>query len=456
MQNFIEVQKYLRSNDDPHKLEKDFGIIVKEYDDRIVLNYHQIDSRKHRFNPIVMECRGLILSLDDYSIISKTFTRFFNLGENKKDDSIFDINKSISYEKLDGSLLSIYNHKGIWSAATRGTAFAEGNIWNQNLLEQSKYTYHDKTVQILHDIDVFDDVIYNFNLNDVCKKWNPDLNYVFELVFPENRMRTYNHCGLYLIMVYNKVKNIEYWNQIHLENIKNKLHNKNIFLPKVYNFNNMDEIDKNISLLKPIEEGYVCCMHLGKDITPLRMKIKNPKFLYYCSIWENNQSLRKTIRIVLNKDYDEIISTLGEDNVELLVSYVDTYKKIISDIINTWNKNYMIDDRKEFALSVKDYDFSSILFNLKYQEKINNKIFDDIVINRIMNKLSDNSLKHLFQKYYKYSGENDVKKILIGRCRKCFTDIYNDNIIDYDEGHNKVLYECPECFYPNHRDRDMM
>jgi hypothetical protein len=60
-------------------LENELGIVITRYDDRVVLNYSQIDSQK--FHPICDECRGLILSLPNYEILSRPFDRFYNLQE---------------------------------------------------------------------------------------------------------------------------------------------------------------------------------------------------------------------------------------------------------------------------------------------------------------------------------------------------------------------------------------
>ena len=72
------VQKYLKDHtlDD---LKEEFGINFKLYDDRVILKY-RVDS-KPKYHPIVLECRGIILSFPDFEILSRGFDRFFNYGE---------------------------------------------------------------------------------------------------------------------------------------------------------------------------------------------------------------------------------------------------------------------------------------------------------------------------------------------------------------------------------------
>jgi tRNA splicing ligase len=121
----LKVQEYIKNNG-VDALSLNFGIKVKQYDEGlIVLNYDQINSPKS--DPVVIECRGLILYSDNFEVAARAFDRFFNYGE------VPELTKSISfsdchvYEKADGSLIKIYwcRTTGRWEISTRGTAFAE-------------------------------------------------------------------------------------------------------------------------------------------------------------------------------------------------------------------------------------------------------------------------------------------------------------------------------------------
>ena len=76
----MEVQKYLKENG-LQKLKEEFGIEIREYPETgiCVFNYSMINSI--RFNPIVDECRGLILKTGSWDIVSYPFNRFMNWGE---------------------------------------------------------------------------------------------------------------------------------------------------------------------------------------------------------------------------------------------------------------------------------------------------------------------------------------------------------------------------------------
>ena len=122
----MKVQEFLKEHKDVNKLNEQFGIIVKDYPEQglYVLNYDQIKSPKS--DPIVMECRGLILDYD-FNVVSRAFDRFFNLGEAPDTQAHLDWSKAVVHDKVDGSLIKLYNYKGEWHVSTRGTAFAESD-----------------------------------------------------------------------------------------------------------------------------------------------------------------------------------------------------------------------------------------------------------------------------------------------------------------------------------------
>ena len=77
----MEVIKFLKANGNNfQKLTEVYGIKVKDYPEQklAVLNYDQINSPK--MEPIVQECRGLIL---DHALntVCRPFDRFFTMDD---------------------------------------------------------------------------------------------------------------------------------------------------------------------------------------------------------------------------------------------------------------------------------------------------------------------------------------------------------------------------------------
>jgi len=80
----MQVQKYLKEHG-LEKLKSEFSIVVTDYPDFVVLNYNQITSP--RFNPIVDECRALILEKGTWKVLCRSFDRFYNWQESVSDTS---------------------------------------------------------------------------------------------------------------------------------------------------------------------------------------------------------------------------------------------------------------------------------------------------------------------------------------------------------------------------------
>src|SRR3990172_3567425 len=102
----LNVQRFLLDHPEErlNLLAKEpYCLKINKYDKEglVVLNYNQIESEKH--NDIVKECRGLILGVGSWIIVSRAFDRFFNYGECPKSDIyLHRINEALVQEKVDG------------------------------------------------------------------------------------------------------------------------------------------------------------------------------------------------------------------------------------------------------------------------------------------------------------------------------------------------------------------
>lgn len=107
----LQVQKALRSGKwSPQRLKDELSVSVREDQNLgvVCLNYNQILSPMT--NPIVQECRALVLDAKTWDVRSWVFGKFFNLGEGDKISKQFDWNAFKTYEKLDGSLIHFWFH----------------------------------------------------------------------------------------------------------------------------------------------------------------------------------------------------------------------------------------------------------------------------------------------------------------------------------------------------------
>lgn len=70
---------------------------VDHPDGRTILNYSQIDSPK--YDPIVRECRGLVIDRNTNEVVARAFDRFYNYGEYIEGDKKFDWSSATVQEK---------------------------------------------------------------------------------------------------------------------------------------------------------------------------------------------------------------------------------------------------------------------------------------------------------------------------------------------------------------------
>jgi RNA ligase len=121
-----------------------------------IYNYSRGVQYEKLWDPITLNCRGLVLDVDG-NIVAKAFPKFFNyeeLTEASIPKQTFEV-----FEKMDGSLGIIFHYEGEWHIATRGSFTSEQAIKGKELLDKLN-----KTALI------------------------PGYTYLAEIIYPENRI----------------------------------------------------------------------------------------------------------------------------------------------------------------------------------------------------------------------------------------------------------------------------
>ena len=80
------------------------------------------------WTPFTLAARGLILDMEGRRIAATPFPKFFNAGE--RDGAIPDLPFETT-EKLDGSLIILFHHRGRWRTATKGSFVSAQAQWAQ-------------------------------------------------------------------------------------------------------------------------------------------------------------------------------------------------------------------------------------------------------------------------------------------------------------------------------------
>lgn len=335
----LKVQEYLHKNG-IEKLKSKYKVKItsNDYDDRMLLNYDQLDS-EHKTSPITRNCRGLCLNKNDFSLISRGFERFFNLGEYREDDNKFDWNNCFATSKEDGSYIQLYWYNNKWQVQTRAS-FGIGPI---------------------DDTDVtFDELFWKaatskFNEPDVLNK---KYTYIFELCSTYNKIvRHYPNPTLYLLSIF------EGENELEWEEVMQHARILQVLTPTRYEFHSINEVKEHIEWMSKLDKTYEGVVLRDKDNN--RLKVKNPDYLLLHRIrGETGQlhSPKNLLPFILKGELDELFCYYPEV-IETVEKMEKVLKGELSYLTNVWNAVKGSATRKEFALKIPhDLRTKSLLF----------------------------------------------------------------------------------------------
>lgn len=355
----LEVQRFLQN----HTIEDlaQFGISANYHptDNRVILNYDQIDSDKFKANPIVRECRGLVLDKTNYKLIAKSFNRFYNYGESPVCDFTFE--RCQAQHKEDGSLILAYYWNGQWNINTRNS-YGDGQINGQDITWRQLFNFALYNTQQKYDQP-------NYSCPEFCPSSLPNLNmlmqdfckdytYTFELCSRYNKIVTdYKFPQVFLLTCFDKDREIDDTCLAYEAWVTNT------FLPNRIVFNNIDQIRSYIDELSNNNadfEGVVL-----KDKNGNRIKLKCLKYLELHRTKNNGQiKIEDMIAIILRGNKDEFLTYFNEfrQQLELMENKI---KEMETELLDLWKRYGKIEERKEFALSIKHSKLSAFLFSAK-------------------------------------------------------------------------------------------
>lgn len=355
----MKVIEYLKENG-VEKLASEFGVIVKKYEDAqlLVLNYDQINSPK---NDITSECRGLILDYD-YNIVSRSFDRFFNYGEQF---ATFNPATAVAYEKVDGSLIKIYKHKGYWYCSTRGTAFAESGVNGWGILF-AEMVY--KALGLEGDITTC-----YLKFQYLCEEFlNASSTYICEITGVENRVVTrYQGYTLWLLA--------ERDNQTgeYFEVPRVIWENFGFEVPRNFKFDSVEHCIETAKNLPDLQEGYV----MYENGVPV-CKVKSPAYVAVHHIRGEGLTPKRIAELVVINEQEEYLTYFEEDR-NFFTPYVEELKHTMLLAERVYLDASEIKDQKEFALEVKDYPFAQYLFQARKMGELDiYKVFNASDTNR--------------------------------------------------------------------------
>lgn len=351
----LEVQKYLESGKSIDDLTAEFGIKPSFHPSYplVILNYDQILSSP-KSHPIIRECRALVLNTNDWSIVAKSFNRFFNWGEVADEMGDFDFSDFIVDSKEDGSLCVLFHFDGKWHANTRGS-FATDNMQDQT------FTWQEGFCRALGIGD----------LQELAGELDEGVTYIAEFCSPWNKIvRRYEKPVMYLLAAFDGEKEL-HWSEVDL------LTEGYFKRPQRFEFNSIDEIQNYLaqqSANDPTFEGVVIRDHKGN-----RWKIKSATYLGLHKLRGEGDNLfnpKHLLPFVLAGEEDELLTYYPEVTEAYYKLKCEVQQHYIG-LLEAWGDHKDIQEQKDFALAIKDRTpFASVLFTVRKKQGSQQKAAD--------------------------------------------------------------------------------
>ena len=300
----LKVLDFIKDNKNWKELLQNapYFITIREDEEYYLLKYRQeVADMQYE---IVQECRGLILDKETMEPVSLSFTKFFNYGEQYA--CPIDWKTAVTQEKVDGSKMCVWYHKGKWHISSSGTIDA----YKANVSDLG-YSYG----------DLFEEAVQNLGLNidEFFEKLNTQYCYTFELVSPKAPVIiNYKKTKIYYI----GLRDMTTFDEV------DPLVDKNISTlvarPKVFKLNTLENCLRAVEKLGLEQEGYVVV-----DSKFRRIKIKSHQYLIAHYLNNNGvQSNARLLEIVEKNEIEEFctyfpnwrekLETLKQDKMQLL------------------------------------------------------------------------------------------------------------------------------------------
>ena len=327
-----------------------YNLIIKDDGGFTILKYSQINSD---FNDeIVRECRGLIID-KDYTPVCVPFFKFGNYGEPYA--AQIDWESAKVEEKIDGSLIKVWNYGGKWIVSTNGTIFAEkASIGSETDNSANGTKQGIMTNKFSSFGDLFHSALNNIGFD--IESLNPQFTYMFELVSPYNRVVVpYDSIDVYHIGTRNNISFKETELDIGVKK------------PRRYECNNINDLIEMASKLRYCEEGYVV-----KDKYYNRIKVKSPAYVAVQHLIDG-MSDKTLMELLKTNEAGEFLVYFPEykQSVDKLTAKIDNAVSYINEIIRAEIDGKTFETRKDFADVATKTKYPAFFFQY-YDGKIKN------------------------------------------------------------------------------------
>ena len=326
------IETYLETNSIESLKEEPYNLSIKEDQTENgkkvwVIDYDQI--RSPRFHYLVDECRGIVVCQESKKVVCYPFSRFYNMGEDKKTEEAFDWSTAKCLSKEDGSLIKVYYYDNNWRIATRGTAFGNNNVFSMTQGESS-ITFKNlflRALGISHEE-------FQAHMNAASPI---HVNWLFELCTQDNKVvKLYETDKVFVLSA--RATDGNYCSDFSLANL-------NVHFPTYYNLSSFDACKKAVNKLEGLTEGFVLV-----DGNNRRLKLKSIKYVAAHHMISGPLTPKKAVDLILAGEKEEFISYVDDFDVDEQIMTFRQDKRYCAD----FTLRQSVHDFEEFETLLKD------------------------------------------------------------------------------------------------------
>jgi RNA ligase len=299
--------------------------------DIYIYNYSKSCSLEGKWNEATIQCRGIIVD-KDYNILARPFEKFFNYEE-IEDKSVIPGGAADAYEKIDGSLGIMYWLDDVPYIATRGS-FSSDQALHATEVLHTKYR---------EEIDVIKHLRYSHT-------------FLFEIVYPENRI-VVDYGDTDDIILLAIINNANPQNEIPIS-FYEKYFNTAKYYGRFDNYLNLRE-----SIAGDNREGFVLRFDNG-----FRMKMKYEDYfrLHRLRTYLTKKHIFEFIETNSRDELNEMVDQFDEEIRMSVNKIVEEFDNRFSEIESEARSEYReFDTDKEAALYFNTCKWRPILFNMR-------------------------------------------------------------------------------------------
>jgi len=311
-----------------------YNLLINDDGGFTILKYSQIDS--DFTSEIVRECRGMIID-GELNPVCVPFFKFANYGEPYADK--IDWATARVEEKIDGSLIKVWNYKGRWIVSTNGTIFAKNASIDSVCDDKHSERFSNYA-------DLFNAAANRAGLD--LESLNPQYTYMFELCSPYNRV----------VVPHSEIK-IYHVGTRDLATMRELETDIGIPKPRTYQCNDINDLIAMASKLKYNEEGYVV-----KDADYRRVKVKSPSYVAAHHL-VSDMNDKKLLELMRKNETAEFLTYFPEYRgfVDNLTERISALAARINDTLKERFDGVRFETRKDFAAVATKTDYPHFFFS---------------------------------------------------------------------------------------------